>query len=137
MNKPRANLKKIFNQELQKRNITGSTDNWSGHPVPWYPEAPCLSESNILLVGDAAGIEPLIGGGIHLSLSYGDVASQVIIDAFKNSDFSLKNYSNQVQEHFVGKYIHKMTYYASEIYNDKANLLDVMKKIVEMRVKSS
>jgi flavin-dependent dehydrogenase len=105
--------------------------------VPWYPEAPCLSESNILFVGDAAGIEPLIGGGIHLSLSYGDVASQVIIDAFKNSDFSLKNYSNQVQEHFVGKYIHKMTYYASEIYNDKANLLDVMKKIVEMRVKSS
>jgi flavin-dependent dehydrogenase len=129
--KPRANLKKIFSQELQTRNITITSDCWSGHPVPWFPEAPYLSEPNILLVGDAAGIEPLIGGGIHLSLLYGDVAALTIMDAFKNNDFSLKDYSDRVQAHIVGKYIRRFIYLANEVYSDKMNILDVMRKIVK------
>ena len=68
-----------------------------------------ISQPNVLLAGDAAGIEPAFGGGIHLSLSYGDVAARAIIDAFKNNDFSFHDYHQKVHSHLVGKHIHNCT----------------------------
>ncbi len=128
--KPRANIKKIFARELQTRGINRKPSSWLGHPVPWFVDEPIISQPHVLLVGDAAGIEPLIGGGIHLSLWYGEVAALTILEAFHNEDFSFKNYEKQIRAHFLGQYIRRFTYLASEIYSGKMNALDAMKKIV-------
>jgi len=127
--KPRPNLKKILSHELHRRKIICKPSSWSGYPVPWFADEIPLSQANILLVGDAAGIEPLIGGGIHLALMYGEVAAFTIIDAFRHNDFSFKEYNTQLHSHIVGKYIRKFTYLAFEVYNDRMNVIDAMKKI--------
>lgn len=129
--KPQANLKKILCYKLQSRNINCSTVTWTGHPIPWFDEETALSEPNILLVGDAAGIEPLLGGGIHLALSYGDVAALSIIEAFNSNDFSFATYNNNLQNHAVGKYIKKLTYLAREVYSGKMNILDAIRKVLK------
>jgi flavin-dependent dehydrogenase len=129
--KKHPDLKTIFTQELKKRKISLVPSAWSGHPVPWLAEESPLSQSNILLVGDAAGIEPLIGGGIHLSLWYGEVAALSIIDAYDRNDFSFERYTDQIKSHILGKYIRRSIYLASEVYHDRMKILDVMQKITK------
>ena len=128
--KPRADLSKILTTSLKLRKINCPPSNWSGHPIPYLGKNSTVSQQNIILAGDSAGIEPLLGGGIHLALSYGDVDSKSIINAFNTGDFTYSTYRDQLQTHMVGIYINKLTYLAEEVYNEKMSILDAIKKIL-------
>jgi flavin-dependent dehydrogenase len=130
---PRADLKKIFTHELLSRHNNPGPNLWSSHPVTYFLNEVSLSRPNVLLVGDAAGIEPLMGGGIHLSLAYGEVAATTISDAFRRNDFSLKMYNQTLHDHYLGKYIRKFTNVAKYIYGDKTKILDSLAKIIEYK----
>jgi menaquinone-9 beta-reductase len=129
-NMKRANLKELFCQELQSRNIPYNPKTWKSHPIPYFRDSGILSKSNILLVGDAAGIEPFLGGGIHLSLTYGAVAATAISDAFKNNDFSFENYTQRVRVHYLGKYINKLTDIAKLVYSDNTKLINAAAQVM-------
>ncbi len=122
-----GNIKKVFKKEIKKRKIDIPQSACRSHPVPYFSERKKLSDNHVLLVGDAAGIEPLIGGGIHLSLLYGDVAARSIISAFKNNDFSLKEYTEKVNKNVVGKYINNSVTMAKKVYSMKADVLETIK----------
>lgn len=128
-NRPRADMKKIFSRELRRRNIHQGPKTWSSHPIPWYSEDDILSRPNVILVGDAAGVEPAFGGGIHLSLSYGEVAAQAIIDAFHTNDFSFHDYTQRIQSHEVGKHISKCARLAFKMYGGSLNPLDAAREV--------
>jgi flavin-dependent dehydrogenase len=128
-NKPRADMKKIFGRELQNRNIHQGPKTWASHPIPWYSDDDILSQPNVILIGDAAGVEPAFGGGIHLSLSYGEVAAQAIIDAFQKDEFSFHDYRERVQSHSVGRFIAKCTHLAMEMYGGKMNPLNAAREV--------
>lgn len=132
-NLPRADIKKIFLDELYLRHNYQESHLWSSHPVTYFLNDVSLSQSNIFLVGDAAGIEPLLGGGIHLSLAYGEVAAATIADAFRRNDFSLKIYNQLLKDHYLGRYIQKFTSVAKYIYGDKTKILDSLAKIIEQK----
>jgi flavin-dependent dehydrogenase len=125
----RADMKKIFRRELESRNIHQGPKTWSSHPIPWHSDDDILSQANVILVGDAAGVEPAFGGGIHLSLSYGEVAAQAIIDAFQKDDFSFCNYQEMVQSHSVGRFVAICTRLALEMYGGKMNPLDAAREV--------
>ena len=131
--KPRADMKKIFNRELQSRNIDINQKSWLSHPIRWPSPEDIVSQPNIFLVGDAVGIEPAFGGGIHFALSYGDIAAKTIIDAFQHNDFSFKNYEQQLQSHLVGKFIAKCTHLALGMYDKKLNPLDVAREVFTIK----
>jgi len=128
-NKQRADLKKIFTHELLIRDIHINSKYWSSHPIAIFDENCTISQPNILLVGDAAGIDSAIGGGIHLALSYGEVAALTIAEAFQNNDFSFNDYIIRFQNHLVGKYIQKLNYLAREMYNDNTKILSIVHQI--------
>ncbi len=132
-NKQRADLKKIFTRELHDRNIQINHKYWLSHPINVLEEDCTLSEPNVLLVGDAAGIDSAIGGGIHLALSYGDVAALSIVEAFENNDFSFNDYKMRFQNHLVGKYIRKLNYLAREMYEDNTKILPSIREIFSKR----
>ena len=87
-----------------------------------------MSQPNVLLAGDAAGIEPAFGGGIHLFLSYGDIAAREIINAFKNNDFSFQDYHQKVQSHLVGKHIQNCTRASMDMYSGNVNSLEIARE---------
>lgn len=131
--RPRADLKKIFSRELRSRNIRPESKSWSSHPICWLSNDDLVSESNVLLVGDAAGIEPALGGGIHLALSYGEVAAKAIMDAFRKNDFSFLGYKKRLQSHLVGEWIRDCTGRALKMYGGKVNPLDVARELFPKR----
>ena len=122
-------MKRIFGRELESRNIHLGPKTWSSHPIPWNSDDDILSQPNVILVGDAAGVEPAFGGGIHLALSYGEIAAQAIIDAFLNDDFSFRDYQHRIQSHSVGKFIAKCTSLALAMYDGKMNPLDAVQEV--------
>jgi len=134
-NKPKANMIKIFNQVLQSRNVKVEQKKWLGHPIRWYSKEDEISIPNVLLVGDAVGIEPAFGGGIHFALSYGEVSSKTIIDAFQRDNFSFKKYKNQIQSHLIGKWIAKCTSIALELYDNKIDPFEAAREVFTIRKK--
>jgi len=118
-NKSKANLKEIFSQELKLRHITIDQKQWRSHPIRWPSKEDIVSKPNILLVGDAIGVEPAFVGGIHFALSYGEIATNSIIDAYQQKDFSFLDYNQRIQTHLVGKFIAKCSYIASELYDNR------------------
>jgi len=132
-NKPKANMKNIFNKILVKRKILSKPDLWRSHPIRWYSSDEKISKENILLIGDAAGIDPAFGGGIHFSLSYGDIASKEIFNAYDGEDFSFKNYKDNINSHLVGKFLAKCTKISLALYDDKIDPIDAAKKIFTIK----
>jgi flavin-dependent dehydrogenase len=127
--KKRANMKNIFEEELYKRNIKISQRNWLGHPIRCFSFDDNISKKNILLVGDAAGIEPAFGGGMHFALSYGGIASRELSEAFNLDDFSFKNYIDNIKSHLVGKFLSKCTRISLDLYNNKLDPIEAAKQV--------
>ncbi|MDG6218051.1 MAG: FAD-dependent monooxygenase [Candidatus Thermoplasmatota archaeon] len=132
-NKPKADLKNIFNKALQNRKIQSSPNSWKSHPIKWYSPNEKISENNILLVGDASGVDPAFGGGIHFSLSYGDIASKEIINAYNNEDFSFDSYKENINSHLIGKFLYKCTNVSLALYDNKINPIEAAKQIFTIK----
>jgi flavin-dependent dehydrogenase len=59
----------------------------------------------LLLVGDAAGADPLFGEGIAPALGYGQAAAWSIHRAFRTGDFSFKDYRWRLYRSPAGRYL--------------------------------
>ena len=62
-----------------------------------------MSAKGVLLVGDAAGSDPLFGEGISLALGYGLVAARTIKSAFDKNNFKFQNYKRDVLYSSLGQ----------------------------------
>jgi menaquinone-9 beta-reductase len=131
--KPRAEMKNILYKELRSRNIYIESKSLSSHPIRWFSDKDIISQPNILLVGDAAGIESATGGGIHFALSYGEIAANTIIDAFQINDFSLTEYKTRFQTHLAGRYIVKCNRIALEMYDNKLNPINAAREVFTIK----
>jgi len=133
LDQPRADMKGILGRELKSRNIQPKPDRWSSHPIHWFSNDDIISQPNVILVGDAAGIEPALGGGIHISLSYGQIAAWAVTAAFRKNDFSFHDYKKRMQSHIVGETIHKCTRLAQEVYGGKMNPVHAVRELFTTR----
>ncbi len=114
--RPRADLKAIFDRELIAREAYLAPKNWAGHPERWFSRENILAQPNVLLTGDAAGVEPAFGEGISQALMYGDVAAISLVNAFKQHDFSFNDYTTQLLLHPLGQALDRQTKLAKKMY---------------------
>jgi len=121
--KSRPDMKKVFRRELEARHIDSRPESWSSHPIRWFSNDVPISRPHVLLVGDAAGIDPAFGGGIHMALSYGEIAATTLIQAVQRNDFTFGNYQPAVMSHFMGAHIKACTRLASELYGGEKDPL--------------
>lgn len=102
-NNSRADLKQILLRKLETRGISESEVQLQGHPERWFSPNGVYATNNVLLVGDAAGVEPWLGEGIAMALGYGPVAAQAVKQAFDANDFSFSSYKKQIMQSDVGR----------------------------------
>jgi flavin-dependent dehydrogenase len=73
--------------------------DFRGFPIRTFaPDAP-LAAPGALLVGDAAGVDPLLGEGISFALAYGEVAASALAGAHARDDYALTSYKEAVLAH--------------------------------------
>lgn len=132
--RPKADIKKIFTRELNAHHIEIRPQSWSSHPMRWFSHDVPIACPNVILAGDAAGIEPAFGGGIHMALSYGEIAAQELIQAFQARDFSFRYYKEGLMSHLLGRYIKDYTFLARKIYSGKENPLEQVRQFYTDRL---
>lgn len=94
--RPKADLKQTLRDELAERDRNLDDFKIKGHPIRWWSKDGRFAIPRVILVGDAAGADPLMGEGISFALGYGNVAAQAIEDAFARADFSFATYRDMI-----------------------------------------
>lgn len=98
-----GSLKKFLEEGLARQGVDLGACKVEGHPIHLFSRRSILSAPGILLAGDAAGADPLLGEGISPALGYGDLAAQALVDAFRSGDFTFADYTRRVHESALGR----------------------------------
>ena len=77
-NEKRPQLKETLAKEMNSLGYNLNDYEIKGHPIRWYSPENQMSVPRVLLVGDAAGADPLFGEGISIALGYGALAAREI-----------------------------------------------------------
>ena len=116
---PHGTLKDEFTAGLAARHVAPDAVALEGHPVRWFdPEQP-LSRPRVLLVGDAAGVDPLFAEGISFALEYGAVAAEAVAVAFERQDFSFADYRQRLLRHPLGRLLRRRFRVADLLYRQR------------------
>ncbi len=111
-------LKTAFARWLREQGIDLTQFNLKGHPALRYePRARC-SKPRVLLVGDAAGVDPLLGEGITSALALGIIAAQTAFDAIRKGNFSFTDYEERIRSSFIGTLMRRRRLLARRLYTD-------------------
>lgn len=128
-------LKRVLKEFLASQGISMDASRLEGHPIRWFHPSSMLSAHRVLLVGDAAGIDPLWGEGISFSLGYGQVAASAIAHAFERNDFSFSSYREQLLEHELGKALMHRLQLADRLYRSPSadNVRELFMSVLSQR----
>ncbi len=101
--RPKANLTDELRQAMSNRDRDLDDYVLKGHPIRWFDKNGRYAIPRVLLAGDAAGADPLMGEGISFALGYGEVAAGAVDDAFRLRDFSFTDYRDRILAHSLLK----------------------------------
>jgi flavin-dependent dehydrogenase len=73
----------------------------------------------VLLVGDAAGADPLFGEGISIALGYGALAAREIGESFQRNEFLFHRFKRRVMMSALGQMLIARWIIASVVYSLK------------------
>jgi flavin-dependent dehydrogenase len=99
--RPKADLVRELHDALEDRERDLDDYKLKGHPIRWFDKKGRFAVPRVLLAGDAAGADPLMGEGISFALGYGDVAASAIDDAFARNDLSFADYRDRILGHHL------------------------------------
>lgn len=114
----RAHLPDILQRHLDARGWNISVD-LMGHPERWFHPQDVYSRPRVLLVGDAAGVEPWLGEGISMALAYGPIAASAIFTALESGDFSFHDFRRRILSQQLGKILRRNRLVARLFYMRK------------------
>ena len=114
--RPKADLKETLKDSMAVRDRHLDDFKLKGHPIRWWGGDGRFAIPRVILVGDAAGTDPLMGEGISFALGYGEVAAAALEDAFARQDFSFASYKRRLQNHTLFKQLNFRTKLARFAY---------------------
>ena len=123
-----AKLNKVFEGALKGRAPFAfvQPSMWSAHPERWFDPEGMYAQPNVLLVGDAAGVEPAFGEGISYALRYGAIAAQYLVRSFQRFDFSFQDYRDRLLASPMGITLLFQTVTARQMYADAPDALELL-----------
>jgi len=117
-----GSLVAYLKEELARHGLDIADYKVEGHPLRLFTPGATLSTERIVLAGDSAGADPLLGEGISLALGYGELAAQAIVDAFSSGDFSFADYSQSVHRSPMGRSLRRRHLAARMVYGLRSSL---------------
>jgi flavin-dependent dehydrogenase len=114
-----ARLRAELAAELQR--IGAASGGWKAFPIHTYAPGARLGAPGALLVGDAAGCDPLMGEGISFALEYGMLAADAIVDGDGPRD-ALACYEAAVHCGPLGRKLRRLALGARLFYGPRARL---------------
>jgi flavin-dependent dehydrogenase len=99
----RPQLREPLAREMSRLGFDLDDYEIKGHPIRWFSPENQMSMPRVLLVGDAAGADPLFGEGISIALGYGALAAREIGESFQRNEFSFNGFKQRVLRSALGQ----------------------------------
>lgn len=113
---PKADLKETLREEMAERGRNMDDYELKGHPIRWWSTNARFARPRVILVGDAAGADPLFGEGISFALGYGQIGAEAVADALGRSDFSFTRYPEMLKRDTLFRQLRIRTWLARMAY---------------------
>jgi len=85
-------------------------------PIRWFDPANRYATERVLLAGDAAGIDPLMGEGISYAFEHGKLAAAAIARLLDGDCTALETYGRQLHVGFIGRKLRRLAFAARRFY---------------------
>ena len=102
-NGKRPQFKEPLAEEMKRFGYHLSDYEIKGYPIRWFSPDNRMSVPRVLLVGDAAGADPIFGEGISIALGYGNLAAREISESIQRGEFSFRRYRRRVMRSALGQ----------------------------------
>ncbi len=99
-------LRRLLEAEVSRLGVRPGS--FKAFPIRWYGEATPVAGPHVLLAGDAAGVDALMGEGISYSFEYGRRAAAAVTRALTTGDFSFADYEQSVAASWLGKKLRRL-----------------------------
>ncbi|MDP6495411.1 MAG: NAD(P)/FAD-dependent oxidoreductase [Dehalococcoidia bacterium] len=107
----------VFRELLKRKGINLDDHKLKGLPERGFDPEAEFSRSNVLLIGEAAGIDSLTGEGISQAIEYGELAAESIVDAFCLGNLSFSGYKDRVLGSRMGKELRSNLEFARRLFS--------------------
>src|SRR5271166_3857570 len=100
-----------------KRHATAT--RWHSFPIRWFDAADSYASGRVILAGDAAGVDPLMGEGISCAFEHGKLAANAIGGFLDGDAGALQAYDRALHEGSVGRKMSKLAFAARNFYGPR------------------
>jgi flavin-dependent dehydrogenase len=95
---------------------------WKAFPIRTFDAGTVVAAPHALLVGDAAGVDPLMGEGISFALEYGMLAADAIVAGRGRDDFGCAAFARAVTEGALGRKLRRLALGTRLFYGPRRRL---------------
>ena len=85
-------------------------------PIRWFDGADRFASGRVVLAGDAAGVDPLMGEGISCAFEHGRLAAEAVVAFLDGDRESLARYDRELHRGPVGRKLRRLAFAARHFY---------------------
>jgi geranylgeranyl reductase family protein len=108
--------------ELPLEGLKRRATRWHSFPIRWFDARDSYARGRVILAGDAAGVDPLMGEGISCAFEHGKVAANAIGRFLDGDSGAIRAYDRALHEGAVGKKLSKLAFAARHFYGPHSRL---------------
>ncbi|MGD1027730.1 NAD(P)/FAD-dependent oxidoreductase [Candidatus Binatus soli] len=102
--------------ELPLDGLKRHATRWHSFPIRWFDARDSYASGRVILAGDAAGVDPLMGEGISCAFEHGKLAANAICKYLDGDGSALQAYDRALHEGAVGAKLGKLAFAARHFY---------------------
>ena len=108
--------------ELPLDGLARHATRWHSFPIRWFNARDSYARGRVILAGDAAGVDPLMGEGISCAFEHGKLAANAIGKFLDGDGDALRAYDRVLHSGAVGKKLGKLAFAARHFYGPRHKL---------------
>ena len=116
----RPDLKRVLGAMLRRRGIDPDAVTYKPFSERGFTPGEEIARPGVMLVGEAAGIDPVTGEGIAQGIVFAEVAAGVIARALESGDLSFQGYGAEVARTQVARHLAQSHRLAPHVYGARA-----------------
>jgi flavin-dependent dehydrogenase len=93
--------------------------SFKAFPIRWFDARDRYAAGRVMLAGDAAGVDPLMGEGISCAFEHGKLAAAAIARLLDGDVRALESYDDELHRGAVGRKLGKLAYAARHFYGPR------------------
>jgi menaquinone-9 beta-reductase len=100
----------------------GRAPNFKAFPIRWFDAAASFARGRVILAGDAAGVDPLMGEGISCAFEHGKLAAKAIARLLSGDAGALTGYDAELHHGAIGRKMRRLESAARRFYGPRHRL---------------